>query len=97
MASMANQDDPFDIPVHRPPQAGGAGSGRFEAVCDWGDNWGRIALKNNESGAEILIVIPFTPEPDEPDNVTERHLYEQARPQMNKAIHTLISKAWPQD
>lgn len=95
---MANHDDPYDIPTHRSIKASpGAGEGQFAAECDWGDNWGRIALTNKVSGTEILIVFPFSPDPDLPKNEIERQIYEQARPQMNKAIHALISKAWPQE
>ncbi|MGE3246605.1 MAG: hypothetical protein AB7F96_08505 [Beijerinckiaceae bacterium] len=69
----------------------------FTAACDWGDNWGRIALTNKASGAEILIVVPFSGNRDLPAHVLEQQLYEQARPQLSKAVRSLISKAWPQD
>lgn len=68
--------------------------GDFVASCDWGDNWARIALRNDVSGAEILVVIPFRAEEDaEPERIS-RQIYEQARPHLNKAVRTVSAKAW---
>ena len=68
--------------------------GEFVSACDWGENWGRIALRNEVSGAEVLIVLPFRAEDGAAPEQIARQLYEQARRHLNKAVRTVIAKAW---
>jgi hypothetical protein len=92
---MANPDDtssdqsPSNLPA---PQ--GAAGGQFAIACDWGENWGRIALTDATSGAEILVVVPFSGGRDLSAAELERQVCEQARPHLNKAVRTLIAKTW---
>lgn len=95
---MPDQDDTFFPSRGFPaPAITGAGGSEFVATCDWGENWGRIALTNKATGAEVLIVVPFRAPENAPRQIVEQQLYEQARPQLSKAVHVLIAKAWPQD
>jgi len=95
---MTNQQEPES--GRRSFQTGGGGTDledAFTVACDWGENWGRIALTSKTTGAEILIVMPFACDPQASPEQIERRLYDQARPQMAKAVRALISKAWPQE
>ena len=95
---MADNDSGNSVP--RNFQTGlsqGSSDDQFVMACDWGDNWGRVAMTSNSNGAEILIVIPFTCEPGLPAHEIERRIYDQARPQLSYAVRALIGKAWPQD
>lgn len=95
---MADHDS--GDPVPRTFQTGASSAStddQFTMACDWGDNWGRIALTSKSNGAEILIVIPFTCDPDLPPHEIERRIYDQARPQLSQAVRVLIDKGWPQD
>ena len=71
-------------------------SSDFAIACDWGENWGRIALTNKGTGAEILLVVPFAGNRDLPADRMEQELCEQARPHLSKAVRTLIAKSWPE-
>ncbi len=93
---MVNQDDTSRNRTALTVSASqGQGNEQFEMACDWGENWGRIALTDKASGAEILVVIPFSGNQDLPAATLEQQLCERARPHMNKAVRTLIAKSWP--
>ena len=93
--------DEYDQDIRQPVSAGSQmqalGNEQFTMACDWGENWGRIALTDKTSGAEILIVVPFAGNRDLPADAMEQQLCEQARPHLNKAVRSLISKSWPDE
>ena len=92
---MSTQDPPSN---NRPPAsasgATNAGVDEFALACDWGENWGRIALINQTTGAELLIVVPFPGNTDMPPEKIEQKLCELARPHLNKAVRALIARSW---